>query len=190
MPQRLCVRVVIQKDGMGVSQWPLGCVLEGRVGHFIRRRFPIYSARRNFPFFPPPSPTSTAGDQLRIKMSFEKSKAGYDGVAVEDTEELLSSTEVDDLDCELAIEEKQWHAIGREAQKKKSRTRACLAGFRRHRWLVDTLLLLINISLSMLLVRDVWQEKSVGTIQIGGDVTGAGPDCEYNELTAPDSSFE
>ncbi|KAJ0161979.1 hypothetical protein CTA2_5301 [Colletotrichum tanaceti] len=90
--------------------------------------------------------------------------------------------EVDEVDETLAGEEKQWHRIDLDAEHK---TRAhawrrLKGALRRHRWLVDTLLLLTNIGLSLGLslllyfqVEDLRFPSS--TVEVGGDYTGAGP---------------
>src|SRR5262245_53709554 len=110
-----------------------------------------------------------------MKENYEQLRARYENAA-EDDEELLSATEVDS--SIVANEEEQWHPPN-EFSKKRTRTRRCISSFRRHRWLIDTLLLLVNISLSVLLLRDYWQETSTGTMQVGGNFAGAGPDCEF-----------
>jgi len=103
---------------------------------------------------------------------------------LEDQEELLSSTDVDDSSVSGGHhhDEKQWHNVDLEAspQKhaKRTMTQACVVLFRRYRWLVDTVLLLVNISLSLLLVRNFWEAAPSSTPwQVGGDFGGNGPKC-------------
>lgn len=91
-----------------------------------------------------------------------------------DTEELLSSTEVDVES--VPGDEKKWRSADGDT-KKHSRIRTYVARFRHYRWLIDTFLLLVNIALSLLLMRRFWTENASGGIQDGGDFTGAGPEC-------------
>lgn len=103
---------------------------------------------------------------------------------LEDQEELLSSTDVDDASITGLDHhhEKQWHNVDLESspQKQAKRTglQTCVVLFRRYRWLVDTFLLLVNISLSLLLVRNFWESAPKTTPwQVGGDFGGNGPKC-------------
>jgi len=101
---------------------------------------------------------------------------------LEDQEELLSSTDVDDASVTDDHNEKQWHNVDLEARPDKrtrtTRKQMCVAMFRRYRWLVDTLLLLVNISLSLLLVRNFWEAApNSSPWQVGGDFGGNGPKC-------------
>ena len=106
-------------------------------------------------------------------MDFGK-QPGYKNVSLNDDHDLSrSSTEIGSV----SGDEKQWRA-GDDEPVRESRGRRLMAKFRRYRYIIDTLLLLVNISLSLLLVRDFWSEKSVSTIQVGGSFDGTGPDCE------------
>lgn len=106
-------------------------------------------------------------------MDFGK-QPGYKNVSLSDDHEMSrSSTEIGSV----GGDEKQWHSR-EEPLREESRGRRLMAKFRRYRYIIDTLLLLVNISLSLLLVRDFWREKSVSTIQVGGSYAGTGPDCE------------
>ena len=89
----------------------------------------------------------------------------------EDQEELLSSTEVDDS---LAGDDKDWHRRDVETARRPSRRRALLARFRRHKWLLDTGLLLAITGLLLVLV---WDRRTAraASWQVGGDFTGASP---------------
>lgn len=112
-------------------------------------------------------------------MEYSK-QSGYQNVALaEDKDDPRSSTEVDES---VMGDEKHWrqHECHHHSHDKESTARKYMTRFRRYRWIVDTLLLCVNISLSLLLVRDFWKEKSVSTIQVGGDVTGLGPDCRFS----------
>lgn len=119
------------------------------------------------------------------KMEYSKQPGGYQNVAVaDDKDDGRSSTEVDES---VMGDEKHWRGEAHRhhhpdcrhhSHETESTTRRYMTRFRRYRWVVDTLLLCVNISLSLLLVRDFWREKSVSTIQVGGDVSGLGPTCE------------
>ena len=110
-------------------------------------------------------------------MEFQKDKSGYQNVSVaHDEEELLSSTDIDE---EKQVQWRQPRNSARTSlSARPSQTRTCISRFRRFRWLIDTALLLANISLSLLLMRDFRTENSSGGIQVGGDFGGGGPDCE------------
>lgn len=107
-------------------------------------------------------------------MDFGK-QPGYKNVSLSDDHDLSrSSTEIGSV----GGDEKRWRARDDDEPRPESRGRRLMAKFRRYRYIIDTLLLLVNISLSLLLVRDFWREKSVSTIQVGGSFDGTGPDCE------------
>ncbi|PVI05486.1 hypothetical protein DM02DRAFT_686481 [Periconia macrospinosa] len=58
----------------------------------------------------------------------------------------------------------------------RTKTSLYIARFRRFRWLIDFVLLLVNISLSALLLLGFWKEMDVkNTLQVGGDFGGDGP---------------
>ena len=100
-----------------------------------------------------------------------------------DQEELLSSTDVDDSSIlDDHHPEKQWHTIDLESSSnqhaKRTKIQICVVLFRRYRWLIDTFLLLVNISLSLLLVRNFWEAApNSSPWQVGGDFGGNGPKC-------------
>lgn len=102
----------------------------------------------------------------------------YETIAEE--EEFLSSTEVE---SQTEMPEKPKTSMrstrsSRSQRPKKSKTSILVSRFRRFRWVIDFVLLLVNISLSILLLRNFNQEKSSGVMQVGGDFMGAGPQCE------------
>ena len=123
-----------------------------------------------------------------VIMEYSKQSGGYQNVALaEDRDDGRSSTEVDES---VLGDEKHWRGdrhhhpdCRHHSHEAESTTRKYMTRFRRYRWIVDTLLLCVNISLSLLLVRDFWREKSVSTIQVGGDVTGLGPECAYSSAS-------
>jgi hypothetical protein len=49
----------------------------------------------------------------------------------------------------------------------------------RYGWLTHLALVLVNISLSFLLLCEFRQENSSSTMQVGSDFTGTGPDCKF-----------
>lgn len=97
-----------------------------------------------------------------------------------------SATEVDEA---FAGGEKQWHQIDLDTDHKSSQGHAwkrLKGALRRYRWLIDTLLLLTNIGLSLglsLLLYYQFEDFRFpsSTRQVGGDYTGAGPQCELRE---------
>jgi hypothetical protein len=102
-------------------------------------------------------------------MTYNKIEKQDDAASsVADEEDYLSLTEVDESD-------KSWEP----AQRKKglrSKANLHIKRAKKFRWLIDMTLILINISLSFLLLRDFRRENSSSTIQIGSDFTGNGPD--------------
>ncbi|KAK1985710.1 hypothetical protein LZ30DRAFT_707533 [Colletotrichum cereale] len=104
----------------------------------------------------------------------------YSTVSHVDSYDDSSTTEVDES---LMGDEKRWHAIdlGGEQSPEGRRTWARVkSALRRHRWLIDTLLLLTNIGLSLglslLLYYQFEDAKFPASVrQIGGDFSGAGP---------------
>lgn len=111
-------------------------------------------------------------------MEYSKKEPAYQNVALaDDKEDPRSSTEVDE--SVLGDDEKPWRTReGRHGGRRETTTQRYLAKFRRYRWIIDTLLLLVNISLSLLLVRNVWGDTAVARFQVGGDVNGLGPECK------------
>jgi hypothetical protein len=105
-------------------------------------------------------------------MSYNKLEKQHDIVSsIADEEDYLSLTEVDD-------DEKRWETTHRRTGlSRRSNTWARRAS--RYSWLAHMALALVNISLSFLLLRDFRQENSSGTMQVGSDFTGTGPNCEF-----------
>lgn len=92
---------------------------------------------------------------------------------MEDREELLSSTEVED--SLMGDEEKgQWHTDNRRAPHDTRRKRDAVKS---HRWLISTILQVIIIAmLGLILSRQVEETQAPsGTPQVGGDFNGKGP---------------
>lgn len=103
-----------------------------------------------------------------------------------------STTEFDES---LMGDDKQWHSIDLNAQGKQtgSTWKEVKILLRRYRWLIDTLLLLTNIGLSLglsLLLYYQFEDAKFPSrmTQIGGDYSGAGPQCESAPQTMPCSS--
>lgn len=87
-----------------------------------------------------------------------------------DQEEFLSETDVEEG------HETQWHS-SEKPTRRRAKLHQSLANLRAHRWLIDTSLLLVIIGLlSLLLLRRPQQSE---WRQIGGDYTGAGPECQF-----------
>ncbi|KAF9729246.1 hypothetical protein PMIN06_000147 [Paraphaeosphaeria minitans] len=92
-------------------------------------------------------------------------------------EEFLSSTEVESQhDADEKDTEKAKAQRPRRTRSRRSRTSLWVAQFRRFRWLVDVVLLIINISLSVVLLRNFNQENATSTMQVGSSFDGTGPD--------------
>lgn len=86
-----------------------------------------------------------------------------------DQEEFLSETDVEEG------HEKQWHSDENSARRR-GKTQRPWATLRAHKGLIDTSLLLVILALlSLLLLR---RPQQPGGRQIGGDYTGAGPECQ------------
>lgn len=90
--------------------------------------------------------------------------------SLDDQEELLSSTEVDES---LMGDEKQWHSRELESGKRTKKNKY-VSAFKSCWRLIDTLMLLVIIGL-LLLLRSKSVESSSNKWQVGGDFTGAGP---------------
>lgn len=91
-----------------------------------------------------------------------------------DQEEFLSETDVEEG------HEKQWHSD--EPTRRRGKAQQSWATLKAHRGLIDTsLLLVIIVLLSFLLFR---QPQQLEKRQIGGDYTGAGPECQSPSRSA------
>ena len=87
-----------------------------------------------------------------------------------DQEEFLSGTDVEEG------HEKQWHSDEKPTRRRGKAQQPWAAALRANRGLIDTSLLLVIIALlSLLLLRQPRQPEGR---QIGGDYTGAGPECQ------------
>ncbi|KAH8881481.1 hypothetical protein GQ53DRAFT_788029 [Thozetella sp. PMI_491] len=98
-------------------------------------------------------------------------KPGYETVSLnDDHEEARSSTEVDES---LMGDDKEWHPSRR------TKKRTCMTVFNKYRWMIDTFLLLVIVSL-LVLLRNDWAARTFpkSSFQVGGDFTGAGPQFE------------
>jgi hypothetical protein len=103
----------------------------------------------------------------------DKKDGTYDArPSTEDQEELLSSTDVDDLHMD---EEKQWYSQKLESTRRLRGDKSLLCTS--YRWIIDAFLILIIIVL-VILLRIKWMESSSSNRQVGGDYTGGGPNCE------------
>lgn len=105
----------------------------------------------------------------------EATEHAYKNMPYEDSDhindESLSHTEVDES---LLGDDKQiWH--DKDLQRSKSRRSRFFALLKSCRWMIDTSLLLVILGF---LVRDQWRSKPTTQWQIGGDLTGVGPECE------------
>jgi hypothetical protein len=116
---------------------------------------------------------------LTSKMDFAKKSDGYKEIFVEEEKQFLTATESDG--SWEGNEKTKW----REGTQRKPQSRVSkfIAEFRRFRWLIDVALLIINISLSFVLLRAFQTENSSSSIQVGGDFSGTGLDCEFRALT-------
>ena len=70
-------------------------------------------------------------------------------------------------------------------RRRRSRTSLFVAEFRRFRWIIDVVLLVINISLSIVLLRGFNQENATSTMQVGSSFDGTGPDRMSNSSNRP-----
>lgn len=90
-----------------------------------------------------------------------------------DQEEFLSETDVEEG------HEKQWHS-DEKPTRRRGKAQQSWATLKAHRGLIDTsLLLVIIVLLSLLLLR---RPPQLEKRQIGGDYTGAGPECQSLSL--------
>ncbi|KAK1999468.1 hypothetical protein LX36DRAFT_655441 [Colletotrichum falcatum] len=117
-------------------------------------------------------------------MSTKNPAAHYSTVSPADSYDDSSATEVDE--SLMGDEKQQWHPIDLDHDLDARRRRQgpawarVKAALRRHRWLIDTLLLLTNIGLSLGLSLLMYYQFEdfrfpASVRQIGGDSSGAGP---------------
>ena len=91
--------------------------------------------------------------------------------STDDQEKLLSSNEIHEASMD---DEKQWHSLELDAGRRLKANKFTMA-FGSYRWLIDAFLILVITGL-LLLLHDQ-SKDSPGSIQVGGDSTGAGPTC-------------
>lgn len=84
----------------------------------------------------------------------------------DEEEECLSRTEIgeDEERCAHRPKESRWKKNVKRVKKV--------------RWLIDMVLILVNISLSILLLQAFRQERSTSSMQVGSNYMGTGPDCK------------
>jgi hypothetical protein len=116
-------------------------------------------------------------------MEFIKKNQQYKEVSYSEREEeeYLSSTEVEsqhDADEKQSNMTKTKTQRPRRSRPRRSRTSLFVAEFRRFRWLVDVVLLTVNITLSVVLLLNFNQENTTSTAQVGSSFDRTGPDCE------------
>lgn len=114
-------------------------------------------------------------------MDYIKKNQQYKEVSYSEREEeaYLSTTDVEsNHDADAKDPERPKIQRPRRTRPRRSRTSIWVAEFRRFRWLVDVVLLIINISLSVVLLRNFNQENATSTMQVGSSFDGTGPDCE------------
>ena len=119
-------------------------------------------------------------------MDFIRKNQEYKEVYERDEESFHSDTEADSQHDHTekpydAPREKQ-QTVTRAGKpstprRRRSRTSLFVAEFRRFRWIIDFVLLVVNISLSLVLLRGFNQENATSTMQVGSSFDGAGPDC-------------
>lgn len=107
----------------------------------------------------------------------EPSKPVYDSVPVADEHyDSKSSTEVDES---IIGDEQHWHTIALGSTKRRRRN-ACISAFQSYRWLIDTFLLFLILTLLVvLLLRSEPNKTQWDSRQVGGDYTGAAPICQW-----------
>lgn len=119
-------------------------------------------------------------------MDFIKKNQEYKEVYEREEEGFHSDTEVDsqhdhmEKPYDAPREKKQTVTrIEKAAQRRRRRSRTSLfvAEFRRFRWIIDFVLLVVNISLSIVLLRGFNQENATSAMQVGSSFDGEGPDC-------------
>ena len=79
--------------------------------------------------------------------------------------------------AEIGDDEMNWETTHRKSGLNR-RTNAWFKTAARYGCLAHLVLVLVNISLSVFLLRDFQQENSSSTMQVGSDFTGTGPDCK------------
>jgi hypothetical protein len=111
-------------------------------------------------------------------MKMTKTAEGCKNTLVEEEQEFLRTADFEEsFDGD---KKSQWQVEGTSRKKKpRSASSKVIAEFRRFRWLIDALLLLVNISLSIMLLGAFRSETSSSSIQVGGDFSGTGPDCKF-----------
>lgn len=123
-------------------------------------------------------------------MDYIKKNQQYREVSEQEEEGFHSDTEVESLHDSNDTLEKPYDPATCEKQpsttttrkpsrqrRRRSRTSLFVAEFRRFRWIIDVVLLIINISLSIVLLRGFNQENATSTMQVGSAFDGTGPDC-------------
>ena len=123
-------------------------------------------------------------------MDYIKKNQQYREVSEREEEGFHSDTEVESLHDNDDTPEKPYDPATGEKQtlttsvrkpsrprRRRSRTSLFVAEFRRFRWIIDVVLLIINISLSIVLLRGFNQENATSTMQVGSAFDGTGPDC-------------
>lgn len=103
----------------------------------------------------------------------EPTKHAYEKTPLDDYEQdHESNTQVDES---LNGEDKMW--LEKELHGSRRRRSGVLGFLQDYHWMINTSLLLIILGL---VVHEQWKKKPVNEYQIGGDMTGVGPECEYN----------
>lgn len=102
-------------------------------------------------------------------------KPVYDSVPGADEHyDSKSSTEVDES---LIGDKHHWDSIALGSPERRRRN-TCISAFHAFRWLIDTILLLVILTLLViLLLRSEPNGARPNSRQVGGDYTGAGPSC-------------
>lgn len=101
-------------------------------------------------------------------MSYDKLEKQHDSGSSIADEDYLSLAEIGD-------DKGSWLTTHRKTGLS-GRTNAWVRTASRHGWLANIALVLVNVSLSILLLHDFQQENSSSTMQVGSDFTGNGPD--------------
>ena len=119
-------------------------------------------------------------------MEFIKKNQQYQEVSEREEDGYHSDTEVEsqhdaqEKSYDPATSEKQYSTARVQKpsrqRRRRSRTSLFVAEFRRFRWIIDVVLLIINISLSIVLLRGFNQENATSTMQVGSNFDGSGPD--------------
>ncbi|KAH6643882.1 hypothetical protein C7974DRAFT_407591 [Boeremia exigua] len=101
-------------------------------------------------------------------MIYDKLEKRHDTASSITGEDYLSLAEIGD-------DEKNWETTHRKSGLNR-RTNTWFKTAARYGWLAHLVLVLVNISLSVFLLRDFQQENSSSTMQVGSDFAGTGPD--------------